>query len=213
MRKLLSLILLLTPLASLAGSAGPARSDLEQFTSQLLTLHARFDQSITSQDGVLESEGGGEVWLKTPGLFRWVYEGEYPELIVADGNKVWLYDEILEQVTVKPQSGFADSSPLMLLTDISALEEQFEVREVGDHDGMNLLQLVSVNAESEFDRVLLGFRDGQLALMQLEDAFGLRTNIAFSEILRNPDLADDLFQFIPPPGVDVVGESAGDFGG
>ena len=78
---------------------------------------------------------------------------------------------------------------------------------------MNLLQLVSVNAESEFDRVLLGFRDGQLALMQLEDAFGLRTNIAFSEILRNPDLADDLFQFIPPPGVDVVGESAGDFGG
>lgn len=207
MRKLLILVMWLVPQFLLAGEAGPARTDLEQFAAQLDTLHARFEQRITSQDGALESEGSGEVWLKSPGLFRWVYAGEYPELIVADGDKVWLFDEVLEQVTVKPQSGLADNSPLMLLTDISALDEQFEVREVGDHDGMNLLQLVSINAESEFDQVLLGFRDGQLALMRLEDAFGLRTTISFSEILRNPDLPVDLFRFIPPPGADVVGDT------
>lgn len=200
-------VLLSAPLALLAGQAGPARSDLEQFAAQLDTLHARFEQTITSQDGVIESEGSGEVWLKSPGLFRWVYAGEYPELIVADGQRVWLYDEILEQVTVKPQSGLAENSPLMLLTDIEALDEQFEVREVGDHEGMNLLQLVSINAESEFDQVLLGFRGGQLALMQLEDAFGLRTSISFSEVLRNPELAEALFQFTPPPDADVVGET------
>lgn len=200
-------VLLSAPLALLAGQAGPARSDLEQFAAQLDTLHARFEQTITSQDGVIESEGSGEIWLKSPGLFRWAYAGEYPELIVADGQRVWLYDEILEQVTVKPQSGLAENSPLMLLTDIEALDEQFEVREVGDHEGMNLLQLVSINAESEFDQVLLGFRGGQLALMQLEDAFGLRTSISFFEVIRNPELAEALFQFTPPPGTDVVGEA------
>jgi outer membrane lipoprotein carrier protein len=143
--------------------------------------------------------------LKRPGLFRWAYGGDFPELIVADGEQVWLYDPALEQVTVKPQSGLADDSPLMLLTDLDALDEQFNVRELGEVDGVDLLELESVNTESEFDRVMLGFRDQSLVMMLLEDAFGLRTEVRFSGIARNPELADELFRFEPPEGTDIVG--------
>ena len=94
-------LLILVSLPLWAGTSGPARSGLEAFSHELDTLNAAFTQTVTAQDGSLESESSGEVWLKRPGLFRWSYGGDFPELIVADGEKVWLYDPTLEQVTVK----------------------------------------------------------------------------------------------------------------
>jgi outer membrane lipoprotein carrier protein len=192
-----------------AETSGPARIGLEQFSHGLDSLNAAFEQTITAQDGSLESEGAGEVWLRRPGLFRWSYGGDFPELIVADGENIWLYDPMLEQVTVRPQSGLAENSPLLLLTDLEAMDEQFLVRESGQFEGMDLLELESRNPESEFERVLLGFEDKQLVLMSLEDAFGLRTDIRFSNILRNPELEMDLFRFDPPENTDVVGDILG----
>lgn len=190
-----------------AGESGLAQSSLERFSDGLESLHARFSQRVITQDGEVENEGEGEVWLQTPGLFRWASEGDYPELIVADGQYIWMYDEMLEQVTVKPQSEAAEDSPLLLLTDPAGLEEQFKITEAGQHEGVDLLTLESSNPESEFDRVLLGFDQDQLVLMGLEDAFGLRTEIRFSELARNLPLDPGLFRFEPPPGTDVVGET------
>jgi outer membrane lipoprotein carrier protein len=213
MRKLLTLLVLGVTVflytAARADSYGPARSGLEAFSTDLHSLKASFVQTIVAPDGSLESESSGEVWLQQPGLFRWSYGGDFPELIVADGEKLWMYDPTLEQVTVKPQSSLAENSPLMLLTDLDLIDEQFTVTEVGDFEGMDLLELVSLNTESEFDRVMLGFKGQQLALMSLEDAFGLRTQIQFSDIDRNPKLEAGLFHFIPPENTDVVGDFEG----
>ena len=209
MRLNLILTLALTAFPLWAGPSGPARSALERFATSLETLHATFTQTITTGDGALEDAIGGKVWLKRPGLFRWVYGGEFPELIVADGEQVWLYDQMLEQVTVKPQSGLAENTPLLLLTNLESLDEQFLARELGDYDGMNFLELKSKNTESEFERVLLGFAGDQLVVMILEDAFGMRTEIRFSLIIRNPELGVDLFHFSPPDHVDVVGQIPG----
>lgn len=188
---------------------GPARSGLEAFSDGLETLNAAFTQTVTAQDGRVESEGSGEVWLRRPGLFRWSYGGDFPELIVADGERIWLFDPTLEQVTVRAQSGTSGDSPLMLLTDPGAIDEQFVITEAGKFEGIDLLALESRNPESEFERVMLGFEAGKLVLMQLEDAFGLRTNIRFSAIVRNPELDAELFRFVPPEGTDVVGDIEG----
>jgi outer membrane lipoprotein carrier protein len=185
--------------------AGPARAQLEQFAHELESLYAHFDQQVLKPDGLVEDKSSGEVWLLRPNRFRWQYGGEFPELVVADGQKVWLYDEMLEQVTIKEQSFMTSDSPLMLLTDVSRIEEQFEVRELGGDSGLQLLELRSHNPESEFERILLGLNKGELLLMAMEDAFGLRTEIRFREIQRNPPLNEKLFQFTPPEGVDVIG--------
>jgi outer membrane lipoprotein carrier protein len=192
-----------------------ARQALERFAHNLDSLHARFSQRVISTDGFVEDESEGEVWLqKYPaqeqgrangGYFRWAYYGEFPELIVADGEKVWIYDEALEQVTVRDQSDAADDNPLVLLTDLAMLDRHFEVRELGEIDGMHLLELRSRDENSEFERVLLGLIDGRLDLLAMEDAFDLRTEIRFSDVSRNLPLEADLFRFTPPDGVDVIG--------
>lgn len=194
---------------------GVARQELELFTSDLKTLQAVFEQKIISSDGFIEDESSGEIWLRkdavvsegeaSMGQFRWSYEGEFPELIIADGIKVWMYDEALEQVTVRDQSSAAADNPLALLTDITRIDEQFEVRELGDVDGLQLLELRSRSEESEFERVLLGLAEGRLDMLAMEDAFGLRTEIRFYQLQRNPVLADELFEFTAPEGTDVIG--------
>jgi outer membrane lipoprotein carrier protein len=185
-----------------------ARIVLEAFANDLQTLTASFEQSIVGPEGAVESSGTGQVWLSRPGLFRWAYDGEFPEVIVADGETVWMHDVVMEQVTVKPQSLLAQDSPLAVLTGIATLDEQFIVRELGEHEGLKLLELTSRSQESEFDRVLLGLDQASLRLMVMEDAFGLRTELRFSDVERNPGLDMALFQFEPPSGVDIIGESA-----
>jgi len=184
----------------------PAREQLERFAHDLKTYSAKFEQRVLGTDGRLEDQSAGTVWLSQPHFIRWEYGGDFPELVVADGQHIWIYDEALEQVTVKPQSDYVADSPLSLLTDISRLDEQFEVREAGDMDGMALLELRSINEEAEFERVLLGLQQDDLKLMTMEDAFGLRTEIRFSEPQRNPELSLKLFTFKPPEGVDIIGD-------
>ena len=183
-----------------------ARAELEQFSAGLETLHARFEQTVTSTDGVAQDSSSGEVWLRRPNLFRWEYGGEFPEVVVADGVNIWIYDEVLEQVTVKDQSKAAVNSPLSLLTDISRLDQQFEVREAGKLEQWHLLELRPIDSEADFERILLGLGDGNLHLMVMEDAFGLRTEITFAEVKKNSALDAALFRFEPPESADVIGD-------
>ena len=200
-----ALALLVPAWSANAQPATPGRMQLERLAAGLETLEARFEQRVIRNDGTLEDLSAGRVWLRQPHFFRWEYGGEFPEVVVADGTSVWIHDVELEQVTVRPQADVASDSPLLVLTDIGRLDEQFEVREAGDFEGMNLLELRPVDPEAEFDRVLLGLEDDTLHLLAMEDAFGLRTEIRFSDVERNQPLDDALFRFTPPAGADVIG--------
>ena len=202
---LVSLLLLHTT----ALAQGPARIQLDAFSQGLDALHARFSQVVISPDSKVQDSSEGQVWLSRPQRFRWEYGGDYPELVVADGDRIWIYDEMLEQVTVKDQALAAVDSPLVLLTEPGRLEQQFEVREAGEIDGAQLLELNAISAEYQFERILLGLRDKQLVLMIMEDAFGLRTELRFDDVRRNPDLDEALFRFEPPEGTDVIGDLSG----
>ena len=188
-----------------AEDAGPARNMLENFASELNSFQADFNQIVNSQDGRIQDRTSGKVWLQTPDKLRWVYLGDFPETIVADGNNIWIHDESLQQVTVKPQSDQAADSPLMLLADISQLDTQFHVTELGDYENMILLELKSQDSESEFERLLLGLDNNGIRLMVMEDAFGQRTEIQFENMLKNQPVDAALFSFSAPEGTDVVG--------
>lgn len=186
--------------------AGPARILLNQFSGDLDNLQVQFTQTVTAQNGSIQDETFGHAALQSPDKLNWVYGGDYPETIVADGKTVWIYDESLDQVTVKPQSASVSDTPLLILTDISQLDEQFAVAELGVIDEMQLLELRSLGAESEFERVLVGLDAEGIKLMVMEDAYGQRTEIRFTDLVKNADLDAEMFQFTPPEGVDVVGQ-------
>lgn len=211
LRKLTGFILavVISVVTPVTGLAEMARPQLERFSEGLETLHAYFSQMVVSNDGELQDQSEGEVWLSRPDRFRWSYGGDFPELVVADGSRIWIYDEMLEQVTVKNQGQSGIDSPLSLLTEPGQLEEQFEVREVGSTADAQLLELRARSPEAQFERVLLGLADDKPVLMVIEDAFGLRTEIRFSSVVRNPELDAALFEFSPPEGVDVIGALPG----
>lgn len=184
-----------------------ARDALANFTQGLKGLDGQFTQQVFDGNGRLKESSSGRVALSAPRLFRWEYVKPYPQLIVADGKKVWVFDPDLEQVTVRPQGVEEQNSPLAALIDPGRLDRDFAVQDAGQADGLDWLLLKPKQAENaSFQQARLGFDGNGLAKMQVVDALGQRTEIAFSGWKKNPGFARDTFRYTPPKGVDVVGE-------
>jgi outer membrane lipoprotein carrier protein len=205
MRVLLSVSLLVC--AAVASAADTARSRLDAFSKGLTAISAEFDQQVTDVNSGKTKASHGTLALKAPRQFRWDTTAPYKQLIVADGEKVWIYDPDLEQVTVRAQGTEEVHSPLTVLTDLSQLDHDFATSEQGEHDGQTWLRLKSKDKEPQFEYADLGFDQTGLASMAFKDAFGNMTQIRFSSWQRNAKLAADRFQFTPPKGVDVVGDA------
>jgi outer membrane lipoprotein carrier protein len=184
-----------------------ARDDLNAFTKGLKGLDGQFAQQVFDQKGKLKESSSGKVALSAPRLFRWEYVKPYPQLIVADGKTVWVYDPDLQQVTKRPQGVEEQNSPLSVLIDPGKLDAQFVVKEHGTSGGLDWLVLTPKGnaAEASFRSARLGFANNALTKMQVVDALGQRTEINFSGWKRNPAFPASTFRYTPPKGVDVIG--------
>jgi outer membrane lipoprotein carrier protein len=201
------------PLAALAaallavGSAqAGARDDLDAFTHGLKGLQGQFTQQVFDANGKRKENSSGNVALSAPRLFRWEYAKPYPQLIVADGDFVWIYEPDLQQATKRPQGAEEQNSPLAALIDPTNLDRQFNVSEAGTEAGLEWLQLTPLSDEDGgFRDARLGFGKAGLVRMTVVDALGQRTEIVFSDWKRNPSFAKGTFRFVPGKDVDVVG--------
>ncbi|WP_018974604.1 outer membrane lipoprotein chaperone LolA [Rudaea cellulosilytica] len=199
--------LLLSLVAGTASAADTARARLDAFSKGLTSVSASFEQQISDIHSGKTKISRGTLSLKAPRQFRWDTTTPYKQLIVADGEKVWIYDPDLEQVTVRAQGTEEAHSPLTVLTDLSQLDRDFTTSEQGEHDGQVWLRLKSKDKEPQFEYADLGFDQTGLASMAFKDTFDNSTQIRFSGWQRNAKLAPDLFKFTPPKGVDVVGDA------
>ncbi len=184
-----------------------AREELKAFTTGLKGLDGQFTQQVHDASGKLKESSSGRVALSVPRLFRWEYTKPYPQLIVADGSKVWVYDPDLEQVTVRGQGSEEQNSPLSALIDPGKLDQQFNVKEAGNADGLQWLALTPKReGEASFVSARLGFGKQGLARMEVKDGAGQRTTLSFNNWVRNPAFAASTFKFTPAKGVDVIGD-------
>jgi outer membrane lipoprotein carrier protein len=201
-----SVLLALCLLAASAAQAG-AREQLAAFTRGARGLSANFEQQVLDPQGRVGERSSGSVSLALPRQFRWEYRQPFPQTIVADGDRVWIHDPDLEQVTVRNQSFAEQNSPLAALLDPGQLDRQFRVRELPAAGGMQWLELLPRSAEDEgFANARLGFGAAGLARMEWTDGLGQRTVVIFGGWRRNPGFAAGTFRFVPPPGVEVVGD-------
>ena len=203
---LLALPLLLCSAVAIGTDESDARAKglIDQFSADLTSYQADFVQEVIDDQGRQLERSWGQMSLATPRQLRWHYLGEFEQLIVADGSKVWNHDVDLEQVTVKDQELAVDDSPLYLLMAPEAMESLYDVSLGGALEDIQLVRLMPKEARSDFDWIELGFRNNLLAVLLIQDAFGQQTRIQFSEPVRNVDLADSLFVFEPPEGVDIL---------
>lgn len=204
--RLFSLFALLLVLAPVQADENASTKRLTSLLSQADTLTGRFSQLSLDASGTQLQETSGELALKRPGQFRWHTDEPMEQLLVSNGEKVWLYDPDLQQVTIQQLDQRLTHTPALLLSgDISTISENFEVshKEVGDVIDFTLRPKAR---DTLFDSLRLSFRGGVINDMQLIDSVGQRTNILFMGVKMNEPLKSGLFQFEIPEGADVISE-------
>lgn len=200
----------LIPLVLLAWSAGaPAGEGLERlraFSDKLETMQAEFVQTVFDEKMRELEVSRGHFWLEKPGKFRWDYVAPFEQHIVADGEKLWVYDPELEQVTVKPIDQALGTAPIALLTGEGDIDEQFKATELGNIDGRQFVQLELKIKDTDYGMMLLALGEDGLEVMELKDKLGQVTRIEFNKVRMNQPVDPERFEFTPPEGADVLGQ-------
>lgn len=204
MNKLLTtLFLIALPLSSFASGV----TELKVFIAQTKTAQAHFNQVVLDKAGNAKQQTQGTMAFSRPGKFRWAYDKPYEQLIVGDGNKIYLYDVDLAQVTIKKLDQALGSSPAALLAGNNEIEKFYTLSEAGTHDGLTWLTATPKDKDSSFSQIQMGFSHSNLMEMRIRDNFGLTTQLKLSQLVRNPKLPASTFSFTPPAGVDVISDS------
>jgi outer membrane lipoprotein carrier protein len=189
------------------GALASAQSEVEKYLSGLATWSADFTQTIDDGHGQVLRSAAGKLYLQKPGKFRWDYSQPSEQLILADGKQIWFYDKDLQQANVRSMDASLANTPAVLLSGGGSLSSQFDVTALPPSDGLEWYQLIPKHADTDFQLVRIGFRKGELASMFLADKLNQVTQLTFSNPKRNAKFAPDLFSFVPPPGVDVIGRA------
>jgi outer membrane lipoprotein carrier protein len=200
----LALFVVLCATATFAEGATLER--LRAFVRDTQTARAEFTQTVTDKNGRKVQQAGGEFAIARPGRFRWSVTTPYKQLLVGDGERVWIYDPDLNQVVKRRNDQALGTTPAALLAGKDDVESAFDWRDLPASDGLDWLGATPKSNESTFSDIRLGFDASGLAALEIFDNFGQRTVIRLAHLERNPKLAPDLFKFTPPKGADVIGD-------
>lgn len=198
-----ALLVLAVALAPAAVEAGGI-DELHAFLDGAKNGRATFTQTVVARSGRAPQASSGTFAFARPGRFRWSYEKPYEQLVVGDGARVWVYDRDLNQVIVRELDAALGATPAALLAGDNALEKNFSLVDAGAADGLAWVEATPKSADSTFTKVRIGFRGELPRAMELVDAFGQTTRLAFDTFERNVAIPADQFRFAPPPGADVV---------
>lgn len=210
--KALAAILVTGMLALLAGPSWAAGlQSLEAFIQNVQSGRTDFTQTVTTpaREGqeTRVKKSSGRFAFQRPGRFRFDYEKPFEQVIVADGDMLWLYDMDLNQVTQRPQAQVLAQTPAALIaaaTGLHEIEADFELSDAPDDKGLQWVKAVPRTADGMLQEVRVGFDGDALAALEIIDGFGQRSLLEFSGVEVNPALPADTFDFKVPDGADVL---------
>ena len=185
---------------------------LEQFKSFVSATHTargEFTQRLVKTDGDsgamrVSSASSGSFQFARPGKFIWIYQKPYEQLLQADGDKLYIYDKDLNQVTIRTLGGAIGSSPAAILFGSNDLEKNFKLSEGGTRDGIEWLQAIPKTQDTNFEKIGIGLKDGMPVAMELRDSFGQASLLTFTRFEKNPSISASQFRFVIPKGADVL---------
>lgn len=182
----------------------------EQFMNLLTpvnTMEGNFQQTVISAQRKVLQESKGSMEFKRPSLFRWEVDKPDKSLVVTDGHTLWNYDELLEQVIIKPFKTNINLSPVsFLFAELKQLQRDFNVAEVKDPSVDRCFRLTPKSADATFVAVEVGFDQGVIKILRLQDPLGQISVFEFSQVKNNTKISDLRFNFVPPKNVEVISE-------
>ena len=192
---------------ALAGAGLTAQADavdtLRGFIRDVNTGRTQFTQTVTSPDGAKKKTSSGSFEFSRPNRFRFAYAKPFEQLIVADGQKVWIFDADLNQASSRKFSSALGATPAALLAG-GSLDKDFDLVALPAKDGLDWVQANPKLKDGAFKSVRVGFRGKELAAVEIVDAFDQRSLLQFSQFAAGITFAADAFRFTPPVGADVI---------
>ena len=176
---------------------------LKAFVQQVKTGRATFTQTVTSPDGAKTKTSSGSFEFARPDRFRFAYTKPFEQLIVADGQKVWIYDSDLNQVSSRKLSQALGATPAALLAG-GDLSRDFDLLAEPAKDGLDWAKATPKTKDGAFESMRIGFKGKQLAAVEITDNFAQRSRLTFAQFVANVELPPESFKFVIPKGVDVL---------
>jgi outer membrane lipoprotein carrier protein len=203
MRTLLRAAVLALGLCTAAVVRADAVDTLRQFVRDVTSGRAAFTQTVTSPDGARSKTSSGEFEFVRPNRFRFAYTKPFEQLIVADGQKVWIHDPDLNQASSRRLDRAIGATPAALLAG-GALEQDFVLAAQPSADGIDWALATPKASDGPFQSMRIGFRGPLLDRVEIVDAFGQRSRLQFSRFEANVALPEARFRFVVPAGADVI---------
>lgn len=181
-------------------------ADLNTQLKAFSSLSAQFSQTVTNAKGKQLYKVTGNMQVQKPNQLYWEARAPMPQIIVADGKKLWIYDQDLNQVTVKPITKELEATPALLLSGkLEQIAQRYQVSALPAKTGFSAFELIPLGSKKgTFQKLDLIFNQGNLAVMDLWDNLGQATHIEFSQVKMNANVDSKKFHFVPPKDADVV---------
>lgn len=171
---------------------------------QVNDMETHFEQVTADSAGNELQSLSGTLVVARPGKMRWQTEPPYEQLVVSDGQTLWIYDMDLEQVSIRELEQRLQDTPALLLSgDTSEISANYNVSETvaGSTDRY---QLIPKDNSQLFDYLEFDYEDDVLSVMRIFDATGQITEIRFTESQVNRGVDSAAFTFDVPDGIDVI---------
>ena len=195
---------MLAGLLTVTGAQADPVDTLREFARDVKSGRANFSQTVSSPDGAKKKTSSGSFEFSRPNRFRFAYNKPFEQLIVSDGQKVWLHDIDLNQVSVRPLDQALGGTPAALLAG-GSLERDFDLTALPARDGLEWVQAKPRAKDGTVAEMRVGFRGKDLVALELVDAFGQRSVLLFSAVQQGVAVPAERFRFVPPAGADVIG--------
>ncbi len=190
-------------LAACSAAHADAVDTLRDFVRDVKSGQAAFTQTVTSADGKRKKLSSGDFEFARPNRFRFAYTKPFQQLIVADGQKVWIFDTDLNQASSRKLTQALGSTPAALLAGAS-LEPDFALAPEPTREGLEWASATPRAKDGAFQSMQVGFRGRDLVAVEVVDSFGQRSRLDFARFSANAPVAAERFRFVPPAGADVI---------
>ncbi len=167
---------------------------------------ARFIQESTLKAMGITDVATGKMFVKRPGMMRWEYEKPEKQIVITDGDNLWIYRPGDNQVMVgKAPEFFGAGKGATFLSDIRIIRRNFSVSIANDKDGYFILDLLPKEKKADVAKIYISIskKNYEISRIGINNSYGDETVIDLfdSQFVTSPDSA---FSFTIPKGAEVI---------
>ena len=201
-----SAVTIAAPAVTLRGAAAAAK--MRATLGATTRIRANFQQTVSDGRGAIVQRSAGEFTAEQPRRLHWRVRSPAEQLLITDGDRIWLYDPDLAQVTVGALDTETAEAPMLILSgQVGTLTSKYNISAEGSGGNWRFEMKVRAGAAAKgpsFEQLTLEVVDGDVRAMHIRDTLEQRTDVTLSDVEHPASVAPELFHFVIPKGVEVV---------